>query len=382
LLLTLGESAWVGGFLKALVPGWKLVLRSGFLLPLAAFLLAVTAMKVLHALLEGMVRPRLAGGLALSVAVLSLGTLLPAAWDLRWTLPGSYYREPAALGGYFYRSRARVCHSPSWSEGPVRLTGATREEAYQGGKERLLPNWNLTTRLGGVMDYNSFGLRAPRDWRRGVFRVSRSVSRGALDFLGARLIVGATDLPGLTPGALGSVSVPHSVNPTAYGPWFAAREGRRASGMAEDWSSLDRMGADFRTVFVEGFGAAEAFTERPVTFEQGLNRVLVTAQGAGRALLASSETAAPGWKVRVHGALREALVVHHAFRGVVLEGREWKARWSYEPATFRLGCFLSLVSVAALLAWTVPLLAGPARRFDRMMTRPRDLRGFGRKGRA
>lgn len=71
------------------------------------------------------------------------------------------------------------------------------------------------------------------------------------------------------------------------------------------------------------------------------------AEGAGRALLASSETNYPGWKalVELNGSLgeRPLELVNHAFKGLVLNAGESKALLVYVPATFRLGLFLCLM---------------------------------------
>jgi uncharacterized membrane protein YfhO len=59
----------------------------------------------------------------------------------------------------------------------------------------------------------------------------------------------------------------------------------------------------------------------------------------------------PGWKVTVDGDLKFGIKgktklieqVNHIFRGVVLDEGESHAIFKYEPLTFRLGLFFSLL---------------------------------------
>jgi hypothetical protein len=88
------------------------------------------------------------------------------------------------------------------------------------------------------------------------------------------------------------------------------------------------------------------------------NRVLLEAKGKGRAFLASSEAAYPGWKIRTGEGKRAMVRVNHDFRGVALAEGETRVETVFEPVTVRLGLFLSLLACGV---W-VPAVLGVLRR--------------------
>ena len=356
--LALGETAGLGGWLKTLVPGYRLVVRSGFLLPIMAFVLSIFAAGVLQRL---MVSGRPSGWkspariLGASVLVLSLATLAPPAWSLRWTLPETYYTLRPSWVAQLNSTTPRLLHSPALLAASSRLEGATREEAYDLAKSRVTPNWPLLWGFGEVVDYNSFGLQAIRDWKRAVFQESPKVSRQALNFLGVDYLIGKTDLPGLQADAdLGGGAVV-SRNFVAHPLWFPVTRGLSSNGMEADLARLDREGLGLdQTAFVDRPDAVGDFASRRVDlYNHEANRLYFDAPSEGRGLVVSSETAAPGWVVRVNRQRREPLVVDHAFRGVVLGPGEREVRWSYEPTSFRLGLFLCLLSLTCGCLWSL-----------------------------
>ena len=354
--LALGETAGLGGWLKALVPGYRLVVRSGFLLPIMAFVLSVFAAGVLQGLMvsghpqSGRTSSRIFGA---SVLILSLATLAPPALSLRWTLPESFYTLRSSWVAQLNSTTPRVLHSPALLAASSRLEGVNREEAYELAKSRVTPNWPLLWGFGEVVDYNSFGLQSLREWKRAVFQVSPKFSRQALNFLGVDYLIGKTDLPGLQVEAdLGDGAIV-SRNFMAHPLWFSVTRALPPNGVEDDLALMEREGLGLdQTAFVDPAGAAGDFTSRRVDlYNHELNRLYFDAPSEGRGLVVSSESAAPGWIVRVNGQRRSPLVVDHAFRGVVVGPGEREVRWSYEPTSFRLGLFLCLLSLTCGWLW-------------------------------
>jgi hypothetical protein len=197
---------------------------------------------------------------------------------------------------------------------------------------------------------------------RDVFKVSPAQSRKALDFLGAGLLIGKSPLPGLKPIGEAAPDIPWLENPSAYPPWICVREGLWAPDPETEWRMMEKKGWNFKRVaFVDEPIGVGIFGVRDLTIlREGVNRVLLRAPGIGRSLLVSSETNAPGWNVFSGGKKFVPLMVHHVFRGVILEEGTTEAEWRYEPATFRLGLFASLFSTGLGFAWLLLTLGTSA----------------------
>jgi hypothetical protein len=71
----------------------------------------------------------------------------------------------------------------------------------------------------------------------------------------------------------------------------------------------------------------------------------------------------PGWEVRVDGRPAEALRAYGLFRAVAVERGRHEVTWNYRPESFARGLALSLVALAATLAWLAlaPLYADSRR---------------------
>ena len=80
---------------------------------------------------------------------------------------------------------------------------------------------------------------------------------------------------------------------------------------------------------------------------------------AGVVLLA--DTAYPGWRVSVDGKAAEALVVNGAFRGVDVGEGASHVQWRYAPTLWRLGFFISLLTVGIITAVSAPILVARRR---------------------
>jgi hypothetical protein len=84
-------------------------------------------------------------------------------------------------------------------------------------------------------------------------------------------------------------------------------------------------------------------------------RLIVTAEPVERSLLVLAESYAPGWTATVSESGRPArpariVRTNTAFQGVFVEPGTVKVEWRYHPASFRVGLFLALAALAALLA--------------------------------
>jgi hypothetical protein len=329
--------------LKHLVPGYALVIRSGFWIGLVVFFAALLVAEAVEdfSTFKGRAKPFVGWGLAAWVAV----SLLPAVWSVRFTMPRSYYEQPPAVCAKLTQP-GRLLHAPRLLQSSSRLDGATIEAAYGLPKDRLYPDWPLVWGRSCAVGYNTIGFEGLRKWRDEVFKVSPIVSRSALDYLGVRYLVGAHRFPGLVRvGDAGGE--PLSLNPTTAPPWFCAGKVYEAGEMQEDWGRLKSSGGSLvHSVFVEHapwLGVSSMRTVKVLAVSPG-SWDLETGPGA-RSLLVSSEAADSGWKVWADGRPRLPLLVNHAFRGVELLPADREVRWVYAPGSLRLGLFAALMSL-------------------------------------
>lgn len=348
LWLSLGETAVLGGWLKHLLPGYGLVIRSGFWIGPTVFFAAVLAVEGLDDLAS-----RWGGGtgwMGWVLALLTAFSLLPSVWAVRFTLPASYYLDPpkalASLG-----EEGRYLHSPKVLENAGWLEGPDADAAYQTPKERLYPDWPMIWGASSVVGYNTIGFRGFRQWRDGVFTVSPGLSRSALDFLRVRYLFGKNTFGDFARVA-DAGGIPVYKNTRSLPIWSCAGEVRSSRGMREDWETLSGEKKGFGDLaFVEGWGEPARLARRDIGEKSdGPNAWALRLAPGGKALLVSSETAAPGWIARVDGTPRAPVVVHGTFRGLILEPGDQSVRWVYEPATFRLGAFLGLLAVGCWAA--------------------------------
>ena len=80
------------------------------------------------------------------------------------------------------------------------------------------------------------------------------------------------------------------------------------------------------------------------------DRVELSANADGRALVVLSDVHMPGWKATVDG--REAPVerVDYLLRGVPVDAGEHRIVLEYRPASWRIGWIVSLLAALGLLA--------------------------------
>jgi hypothetical protein len=88
-------------------------------------------------------------------------------------------------------------------------------------------------------------------------------------------------------------------------------------------------------------GPATIIADRP-------NHVMV--RGTGPGLLVLTDVYYPGWRATVNGRAAGILPANYAFRGVEVSEGQSDVGFTYEPASYRIGLFLGLTSLAITLA--------------------------------
>ena len=79
------------------------------------------------------------------------------------------------------------------------------------------------------------------------------------------------------------------------------------------------------------------------------NLLRVAAEGDGEALVVARETYAPGWRAYVDGSPAPVLRADFLFRAVPAAGGTHSVWMAYEPSGFRLGMFVTLLSLAVAI---------------------------------
>lgn len=393
IVLSLGSTLGLGSFLKGWLPGYALVIHSGFWISLVAFWAAWLAMESMEAFFllkkdgkEGIIWI----GIVLLVYGFSLGVKTPffpaafwisffllclaaffsssqargfllagalgfslgtAAYSLNILLDKSYYETPSFLLSRLDEP-GRLFFSPPLLRDASRLEGSSMEEAYETAKQKLYPNWPLTFKREETPIYNTLQLSDSFAWTFRAFQRSLSHSRRVLDFLNVRYVFGKNLFKGFKTISNESDPVQVSENPSALPKWFSVVKADHAGDSIEDdFLKADKLSIDYsKECFVDDPAKAGNYKPRRIeeTF-RGINRLSLSAAGSGQALLISSETQYPGWRVMVEGKLRPIERVNHAFRGVIVNEGESHVEFNYTPTTFRLGLFFSLL---VLGLWT------------------------------
>ncbi len=392
LVLSLGKTAEVGDWLKLFVPGYAWVARSGYWMPVLCFFASRLVLEAVQAFLDNKGNKRmdwtwLIISLATVLAALALGvpydlfsfwicvfcllalgfmgissfsrgclltgavffSLAPVALNLHFTLPQSYYEDkpPMAIA---LEGPGRLFETPEFVDEKRAISGRDMKEVYEKFKQTLVPNWPLQFGIEQTSFNNTIFLTEFLRWYFAPMEADASTRMKFIDYLGARYIAGSGEYPGaqkmnVTPLA------PVWRNPNAFPKWFSVSKALPQGDWAMDFQAMKGPGFDFgRDCFALDPAASGFYTKREVrSVGITVDRVELEAPGDGRALLVSSELAYPGWKARVEGKERPLEVVNHSFRGLVLEKGESHAVLDYSPSSFRLGMFLSLLTV---LVWT------------------------------
>ncbi|MGC8667006.1 MAG: YfhO family protein [Chthonomonadales bacterium] len=164
--------------------------------------------------------------------------------------------------------------------------------------------------------------------------------------------------PGLAPLRVPGAAV-YQVQGSGTGAWTVRRT-VRVDGSDRSLAAISEPGFDPHTVaVVSGSGGLD---ERPASLGEPLPppaavRVLKisassftaeVAAGPFPAFLVRSAAAYPGWHVWVDRAPARVEVADHAFQGVVVPPGNHRVTFRYEPGTFRVGLYLTLVAFGAL----------------------------------
>lgn len=398
-VLSLGETLGLGGWLKGFLPGYALVIRSGFWLGLFIFGAAWMASLSFDRMKEKdgpgvrflvlwiftvlgvfgfsylLREPRdpawylVSAFLLMASAPLSplkswvrqaawvfaLGaSLIPAAKSVNILLDRSYYdQEPGLVDRVKPKlEQGRLFFTPAYMKDAFRLQGLNYQDAYEKAKQRFYPNWPLAEGIAEIPFYNTFQLATGLPFTREAFEYSETLTKSVLDYLDIRYLMGVSRLKNLI--ALGPISEGEGLyeNPQAQSRWFSVREAKPASvALVDDFKKASRENWSYETVCtVEDPALIGIYRFRPLKFIssycQGLE---IEAKGKGRSLLVSSEASYPGWKAYVNGKEKSVVTVNHYFRGVVLEDGESQVVITYEPSTIKLGIFSALLACGAWL---------------------------------
>ena len=404
LVLSLGETLYLGSFLKGWLPGYSLVIRSGFWLPLVVLFAARLSMEASenffrkefrknHVLGAWIIAWILTYGASFALKAplslwsfgLSLGLGLlaaaPAWFTPRWRwsflilsllvslgqaatsvnilLDRSYYDQPPrALAAL--EKPGRLFDSPRVLEQAKILEGDSMAGAYAGAKESLYPDWPLAFGREEAQVYNSLYLAGPDNWVWASLSFSKANSRSVMDYLDVRYLLGPSHFADFKPLKNTGSPLAISENPSPLPKWFSVRKAIAASELEADFKKASAGPWNYgSTCFVENAARAGVYPVHSVTeTARSPQRVELRSVGRGPALLASSETAYPGWVARVEGQTRPLEMVNHVFRGLYLSDGESRVVLSYEPAAFRFGLFLCLLVWALWAGLYAALWAG------------------------
>jgi hypothetical protein len=386
LVLSLGVLG-VGHALMAVLPGYSLVIHSGFWLSLLVFWMAWLSMESLENFLGPNLLPGqtllwtamvvgvyglsyfiqaplsswafwvsmgLAGlaswlrnacyrwGFLVAALGISLGT---SAFSLNILLDRSYYEKPPQTMQSILKP-GRLFFTPPLLGQASRLQGENMVAAYEAAKENFYPNWPLAYGREEVPLYNTLQLRDSFAWTFQSFQHSLRHSRDVLDYLGIRYVFGKNqfkDFKNLNP--VGS-PIQLSENPNPGPKWFSVGLAKAAGpSLEEDFAQADKTSMDYRKeCFIADSAKVGSYSLREVDWKQEApTRLVLDSKGSGKSLLVSSETDYPGWKVKVGDHQGTVEQINHSFRGVVLNEGETKALFYFDPTTFRLGLFFALL---------------------------------------
>ncbi len=387
LILSMGSTLGLGEWLKSVLPGYALVIHSGFWISLALLWVILLAMEALEYLMN---QPQLEWGIVSWIVIVAaiygtalllhtqffselfwfslvlilaaylvqnqnlkwlmvlgaLGlSLFPPADSLNMTMDRSYYEKPPLVLSRLDRP-GRLFFSPVLLAKGVRLQGKDMNNAYNNAKQNVYPNWPLAFGREEVPIYNTLQLADSFAWTFQAFQHSLKESRKAIDLLGIRYVFGPSHLSGLKEITPKQDDVQVFENPSPFSLWFTLSKAVTAGSTPnEDFARADKENMDYaNTGFIENAALAGDYQKRQiVAVGRTVNSVTLSAVGKGKTLLVSAETDAPGWKVWVNGQPKPVEKINHAFRGVVLNEGEDNAVFKYEPLSFRLGLFFALM---------------------------------------
>jgi uncharacterized membrane protein YfhO len=88
------------------------------------------------------------------------------------------------------------------------------------------------------------------------------------------------------------------------------------------------------------------------------NEVVIETESASPALLLLTDSYYPGWRASIYETPSTVIRANYAFRGVPVPAGRQVVAFRYEPASFRVGLYISLVAIALLSAWLTAAYLG------------------------
>lgn len=396
-LLTLGENGGLFPMLREVIPGFSAILRSGFWMPL--WILYSIRLAAAGIDLGLNFRPRLfflscglcflwpwmfpgffeywpksetvwlasAGCMLLAwllwkkkekalfpaVFFFSFSVILslfPAALSLRASTPEVWYRRPPKWAKGL-QAGDRIYHTPPAVERLRVLKGERWSEAFASATNILAPNLPIAFRWGCWWERNTLKLPKWMEWKQWSPAVSFAHSRMALDYSGAKVVIGKTTL-GLRKIAEASEVIYE--NPNRFPKWFSvlrveAHQKTNEWNLKDELRRIERAGG-YRQLALTYGESRGLFPLKPVVVEEkNPNHVRLVLPGGGPAFLVSSQLAFPAWKVQKPQGKARLQVVNYTFLGLEVEDGVLEVDLVYRPVTFRLGGFLSFLALAGMV---------------------------------
>ena len=97
-------------------------------------------------------------------------------------------------------------------------------------------------------------------------------------------------------------------------------------------------------------GQNQTLDNRTEFVEDGINSIRLTVQTAAGGWLVLADTAYPGWQVTIDGRPAQWETADYVLRAVKLPAGRSSVEWSYQPASFKVGLFITLAALAGLCA--------------------------------
>ncbi len=384
-VLSLGETAWVGGWFKTWLLGYSMVVRSGYWIPFLIWVFILgwaqkgnapwepedkkwvwTAMSLVYggAVFYGVPWDLLSLWVSLLLLVLStfvsgkvwvrqglffgavLFSLWPMARGIHYTQERSYYDQPPRLAAPIGPDQ-RIYDPPDFEESYQKVAGKDIPEIFSKIKESLVSNGPQGWGLSEIGYSNAIFPAGFLPWYFAPLEVREP--QLLLDYLSVDWVLGGLpNLKGFQEVAGEPVPLFRTIHPT--GSWRSCSKGVLENDWKSDLAQMAGGRAGFPgTSFVPEAGLCGLYHPRDVHVSGGgPNEKDISAFGKGQALLVSSDLAYPGWKAVVGPESRPLVMVNHGFQGLLLKDGEQEAKLVFRPTSFRLGLFVSLLSLALL----------------------------------
>ena len=141
---------------------------------------------------------------------------------------------------------------------------------------------------------------------------------------------------------------------TAFPRAFIVYRSQAVADHESAWAAIQAPGFDpAYTVLVEGGKAlaGDASEGRAVITSYSLNEIGLEAEAASEGYLVLSEVYYPGWRAYVDGTEKPLLRANYAFRAVYLEPGLHQVRLTFAPTSWKVGLLIGAATWLALLFW-------------------------------